>query len=97
MVLGTAISMWLAWLLHLFVIVWIGLAVFWVFPLLFQRYYRKRFTRKAVLSFFDDLFQIEIFDKENNQPEKTEKFNYNEIQSFRVFDSSKDDSSSLKI
>jgi hypothetical protein len=97
MILGTGITMWLVFTFRIVMIIWIGVIITFFAPLLFQRQFRKRYSRQAILSFFDDYLCIEILDPLNNQPVKKDEFTYSDIGSFRVFDSSKDDSSSLKI
>jgi len=95
--LGTLLSMFFAWQLHVFFIVWIGIFIFWICPVLFQNQFRKGFTQNASFNFSDDTLQVEISNRITDELERTDKINYGDVDCFRAIDSSKDDSSFLRI
>lgn len=95
--LGTILSTFLACQLHFIFIVWIGIFIFWICPLLFQNQFRKSFTKNASFNFSDDTLQVEILKRGTDDLERTDQINYRDIDCFRAIDSSKDDSSFLRI
>ena len=86
-----------AWMMHLFFIVWIEIFIFWICPLLFQNQFRKSFIKNANFCFSDEVLNIEILDRETDELERVDKIHYCDVECFRAIDSSKDDSSFLKI
>ncbi|RWZ84324.1 MAG: hypothetical protein EO766_17345 [Hydrotalea sp. AMD] len=67
-------------------------------PFIFQKRFQKHFVNPAILNFFDDYFSIDILDRNDNDiTQRKDVIQYNEIKSFRVFDSSKDTSALLSI
>src|ERR1700760_396908 len=87
LILGTLLTMWVAWKLHFFAIVWAGIFIFWVCPFLFQRLFRANFTRSVILSFSENLLIIGVVNKKSNNLEETREIKFSDIQSFRAIDS----------
>jgi len=75
----------------------ISLFIFWICPFIFQKQFRSLFTRKATVQFCEKLFSIEIFDRKTGELVSRDENRFEEIKSFKALNSSKDDSSYLKI
>lgn len=78
-----------------FFFVWIGIVIFWAFPVILQKQFQKPFSRQAVFEFSADNLQVQIFS--HNQSEDKYEIAFSEIVSFRALESFKDDSAYLKI
>ena len=74
----------------------IGIPIAWLAPLLFEKKAKKMFSRKSIISLFNDYFSVELHDRKTESKEARE-FRYDEIKSYKVWDSAKDDSTFLKL
>ena len=94
--LGTGITLILTWVSRIFIP--IGLFIFWIGPLLlFQKKLRGPFLKKITLNFFASKIEFEIYNFVNNDLEKKFESLFDQIDSFKIINSQKDDSSFLKI
>jgi hypothetical protein len=94
---GTLLTIISAVKFHSLLLSLILLFIFWACPFLFQKQFRKYFTRKATVKFCSDYFSVEIFNRKTEKLEHTGNNRFGEIKSFKVINSTKDDSSFLKI
>jgi hypothetical protein len=95
---GTFLTIIVAMRLNSVIIIPIGIFIFWICPtLLFQKNLRKFFTKKATIKFSKEYFSVEIFNRKTEESEYIANNNFSEIISFRAINSTKDDSSFLKI
>lgn len=96
--IGTCLTIILAIKLHSIIVIPVGIFIFWICPtVLFQKKFRKFFTRKATVKFDPDYFSVEIFNRKTEELETTDNNDFSEIKSFKIINSAKDDSSFLKI
>jgi hypothetical protein len=96
--IGTCLTIIIAIKLHSIIVIPIGIFIFWICPtLLFQKKFRNSFTRKATVKFSSDYFSVEIFNRKTEELEHTDNNRLSEIKSFKAINSTKDDSSFLKI
>lgn len=95
--LDILLSIFFAWQLHVFFIVWIGIFIFWICPVVFQNQFGKGFTQDASFNFSDDTLQVKISNRITDELERIDKINYGDVDCFRAIDSSKDDSLFLRI
>lgn len=96
--IGTALTILIAMRFHSEIVIPIGILIFWLGPaLFFQNQLRKPFTKKATLNFRNDCISVGIFNKKNGELEQSNKIRFDEIKSFKAMNSTKDDSSFLKI
>jgi hypothetical protein len=75
----------------------VGLAIFWLGPLFFENSLRKPFTKKVKLYFSDSDISSEIYNIWTNALESKDEVSFSEIKSFKIMNSTKDDSSFLKL
>lgn len=99
MILGSIITIICSFKLPtLYIVPFVGLAIFWGGPLLFfQKKLRKLFSNNVTVRFYEDHFILEIFNRSTGELEKTDANNFKEMQGVRIFNSAKDDSSVLKL
>jgi hypothetical protein len=96
-VVGTALSLYCAFVLHSMPLMYIGLCVTILVPSFFSTQFRRGFTKKARLQFFPDHILIELSDKDTGAIVQSQDFPFADIVSFRTGDSSKDDSSFISL
>lgn len=94
---GTLLTIISAVKFHSLLLSLILLFIFWLCPFLFKKQFRKFFTRKATVKFSSDYFSVEIFNRKTEELEHTDNNRFGEIESFKAINSTKDDSSFLKI
>jgi hypothetical protein len=73
------------------IIMWVGIPVFFITPLLFRNQIVKIFTKKATVSFSNDFFSIDLFNIRTGDLEKECQYNFNEIETYKIAESTKDD------
>lgn len=95
--LGLSLSMVIGINLHYPIVGWCGLFIFFGCPALFQKQFRRGFTKKVNFNFSDDALEVETLNRITNELEKFDKINYRDIECFKAIDSSKDDSAFLRI
>jgi hypothetical protein len=81
---GAAISFAIAWWLQVFAVVWVGLFIFFLSPLIFQSRFRRDFISTAVLRFFTDYFEIELSDSKTGITKKVIAYKLSEIKTFNA-------------
>ncbi len=66
-------------------------------PFIFEKGFRRDFTKTAILQFGNDKFSIDLLNIRSQQLEQHNEFKYSEIKFFKAADSTKDDSAFLKL
>ncbi|MBS1756304.1 MAG: hypothetical protein JSU03_03415 [Bacteroidetes bacterium] len=82
---------------HYSILGWIGFTCFFVGPLIFSSQWKKIFKRKAIVFLDEDFFGIQIFKNKSEVLEKEHKYYYSQIKSYKVGESSNDDSCVLSL
>jgi hypothetical protein len=75
----------------------LGLILFWFGPFIIMKSLRAPYVKKMELKFSSEKIGIKLFNQQNEEPEEDYSIDYSQIQSFKVYNSTKDDSSFLKI
>lgn len=83
---GMALSAFLTWYLHQITILWGGVILFCVCPILLKKQFRFRFTQSAIILFGKDKMIIELYDIKNDILEEHIEHNYDEIKSYRILE-----------
>ncbi|RAJ21005.1 hypothetical protein [Pedobacter cryoconitis] len=94
---GTFLSAFVAWQLHNPGILLVGFLIFGICPIIFKKYYRRPFVKKVSVECSDSYFEVNVFDSKKDEVVSTHKYFYNEINSYRTFESTTERSSQLKI
>lgn len=94
---GVILTGWLTWVLRMLYLPFLGLAIFFLLPFIFQKQFRSRFVTSAVLKFFPDGFTVELTNPRTGALVRKDENRYNAIKAFKALNSAKDDSSFLKL
>ena len=95
---GTFLTMLIAMTFRHFAIIIIGIFIFSICPtLIFQKKLRKLFTRRAEVIFCKGSFTVKFYNRKTDELERKDENIFDEIKSFKAINSTKDDSSFLKL
>jgi hypothetical protein len=94
---GVTLTGYLFQTTHSLAFLFIGIFAFLVFPFIFKKTFRKRFSQSVSVSFLDNLFSIEFKDSITDDFVRNEIHTFSDIKYFRTWDSSKNDFSTLKL
>ena len=94
---GVIVTGLLTWELRMPYLPLIGLAIVFFAPMLFQKKFRSRFIKNALLEFFPDHFTVELTDPRTGSLLRKDENDISKLTSFKALDSAKDDSSFLKL
>lgn len=94
---GIFLSAFAAWQLHHLAILWIGFIIFGICPIIFKKYYKRPFIKKVSVECTNSYFDINVFDSKKDEVMSVHKYFYNDIKSYRTFESTTESSSQLKI
>lgn len=94
---GTLLTLFLAIQLHQVYIILIGISISFGAPFVFKTQFRKHFSKKAQLIFYDDYFLVELFNIKTGALESERNVHYNELKFYKTYDAVKNDFSSLKL
>lgn len=97
LITGTALTMYLFFWTGSFYILCFGIFFFFGFPFIFQRLFRKGFSKNVLVSFTKEYFSVEFKDAETDRVFKTDINRFDQIKLFKTYDSSKNDFSNLKL
>jgi 4-hydroxybenzoate polyprenyltransferase len=75
----------------------LGLILFWFGPFIIMKSLRAPYVKKMDIKFSNENIGIKLFNQQDGDSEEDFRINYSQIQSFKVYKSTKDDSSFLKI
>jgi hypothetical protein len=93
---GTLLFMLLTIKLRIISIAVAGFIIFWICPFIFQKRFRKPFSRRMDVLFGNEFISLNLYDNKSGLVNKEQIIKYDQINAFRIIDSSKDDSSFLK-
>ena len=94
LITGTLLTIILAKVSQIFIV---GIFIFWIGPFFIQKRLKKPFFRKVCLDFYTDKISIKVFKRgDENLDDELEIF-YSQIKAFKTINSSRDDTSFLKI
>jgi hypothetical protein len=94
---GTALTGYLVHELHSLVILFVGIFTFLLFPFIFQKTFRKKFTQTVSVGFSDNLFSVEFKDLFTEDVVREDINRFDEIKYFKTWDSNQNDFSTLKL
>ena len=94
---GGLLSLTLAVALSLFWVGGIGIVGVFFSPLIFQKTFRERFSKNAVLRFDSNHFSVDLISRKTGVLDTHDDFKFEEINSFKASDSAKDDSAFVKL
>ncbi len=94
---GVFLTIFAAIKLHHTFIILLGVFIFVVSPFLFQKRFRKGFSENVKVSFYSDYFSIDFREINTDAILKTDVNRFDQIKFFKVYDSMKNDFSSLKL
>jgi hypothetical protein len=94
---GSLLFLLLAIKLSSFIVLGIGIFTIFFSPLIFQRAFRERFSKNAVLRFDSNQFSVDLISRKTGVLDTHDDFKFEEISSFKASDSAKDDSAFVKL
>ena len=94
---GVSLTIFAAVKLHYTFVIFLGVFIFVVSPFLFQKRFRKAFSENATVSFFSDYFSIDFKEINTDAIVKTDINRFDQIKFFKIYDSTENDFSSLKL
>jgi len=94
---GIFLSALFAWKLGHEILLWIGVFVFGICPIIFKRQFRRKFTKKATIKCSVETICINTIDRETEETIESQEFRYSEIESYKAMNSSTENSSLLKL
>ena len=98
MLTGSSLSALLAIIMHNKFFIFIGMFTLIVFPLItFEKQFRKHFIRKVIIKCSSDAISVAIYNRKTQELEKTDLIELNQIKSFKLLTSVKDESCIFKV
>jgi hypothetical protein len=97
MLIGIGVTLWLGIVSHNPALGYIGLAIFLVGPAVFNGQIRSFFTKKARVLFFADHLTVQMINEDTDSLETTDEIPYDDVASFRMGESGRDDSSYVSL
>jgi len=97
MLIGIGVTLWLGIVSHNPPVAYIGLAIFLVGPAVFNGTIRSFFTKKARVFFFADHLTVQMINDDTDTLETTDEIAYDDVATFRMGESGRDDSSYVSL
>lgn len=94
---GTALGLWVMFYLHSLIVSIIIIGVSFFFPAIFMKRIRRNSIEEVTIEFHTDYFSLAFFDRNSYEFRRKDEIKYSEISSLKVIESSKDDSSFIKL
>ena len=94
---GMGLTMYLFFNTHSLIILFFGVVIFFGYPVVFQKKFRKRFTQTAVISFTADYFSVQFRDPATGEVLRTDTNRFDQIRYFLTANSYRSDFSRLTL